>query len=245
MTTTDTRVGILGGTFDPIHNGHIAVADAACAALALHRVLVIPSHHPPHRRVQPQASSYHRFAMVAMATVPRAQPVEYMASDMELLAARDRSYTALTLRQLQAGGLRARQMFFITGADAFAEIASWNDYPAILELTHFVVVSRPRHPARRMPELLPALRDRMMLTHLEGPQRDLIMRSVATDAPVAVEAADRLGIWLVDVPHLSTPDVSSTEIKRRLRDGESIAGLVSPMVEEYIRRHGLYGAETA
>ena len=216
------RVGILGGTFDPIHEGHLAVAEAACTALGLDEVLFIPSHHPPHRRVEPQASGYHRFAMVALAVADRPK---FLASDVELRAA-DWSYTSVTLRRLHATAFDALQLFFITGADAFAEIATWKDYPAILDLANFVVGSRPGLSAALIPDRLPTLRDRMIM------KRDAdAHREAGADRPAATR------IWLVEAP---TPDVSSTEVRRRVRAGEPFDGLVPRAVERYIARHHLY-----
>lgn len=217
--TTSQRVGILGGTFDPVHEGHVAVADAALEALDLDEVLFIPSHHPPHRRVEPMASGYHRFAMVALALADRPA---LLASDVELRAA-DWSYTSVTLRRLHERAFDALQLFFITGADAFAEIATWKDYPAILDLANFVVVSRPGLSATSIPDRLPTLRDRM------------IMKGADLGDAGGVAAATR--IWLVDAV---TPDVSSTEVRRRVRAGEPIDGLVARAVERYVVRHHLY-----
>jgi nicotinate-nucleotide adenylyltransferase len=235
MTSSQSPVGILGGTFDPIHLGHLAVAEAACAALGLAEVLFIPSHHPPHRRIEPHASGYHRFAMLALALADRpalSEPSKgerrvegpgFLVSDVELLAS-SWSYTSVTLRRLHEAAFDALQLFFITGADAFAEIASWNDYPAILDLANFAVVSRPGYPAASLPEQLPMLRDRMTMR-----------QAAAVDH--AVGKAGITKIWLVQAV---TPDVSSTEVRRRARAGESLEGLVPTAVEQYIERHHLY-----
>ena len=122
------RLGVLGGTFDPIHCGHVDAAHAAAAALGLTDLIVVPSFIPPHRP-QPIASSYHRFAMVALAVAGRRG---WRASDLELRA-EGPSYTSATLDRLHAGGWRPDEIFFITGADAFGDIATWRDYPALLE----------------------------------------------------------------------------------------------------------------
>ena len=125
------RLGLLGGTLDPIHLGHLETARAARAALALDRVIVLPSRVPPHRTSQPVASRYHRFAMTALA-VNGAEGLRL--SDMELCAPGP-SYTADTLTRFRERfGLDRSQIFFITGADAFAEIATWHRYPEVLDL---------------------------------------------------------------------------------------------------------------
>jgi nicotinate-nucleotide adenylyltransferase len=215
------RFGVLGGTLDPIHMGHVEAALVAREALALDRVLVIPAHVPPHRTT-PASSPFHRFAMAALAV----NGVEGLAaSDMEVLEPGP-SYTADTLLRLHAQGYAASQIFFITGADAFAEIETWNRYPAVLDLANFVVVSRPGMPLTMLRQRLPELKPRMRLPigaargHREAP-------------PTATETS----IFLVDAP---TPDVSSTDIRRRVADGLSIAGLVPPAVQVHIHQHALY-----
>ena len=147
------RLGILGGTLDPVHVGHVETALAARDALALDRVLLLPSRIPPHRPLQPSASPFHRFAMAALA-VNGIEGVE--ASDIEL-GAPGPSYTASTLERFHESGTRPSQIFFILGADAFAEIETWNRYPRVLDMANFVVVSRPGYDSHRIVESLPAL----------------------------------------------------------------------------------------
>jgi nicotinate-nucleotide adenylyltransferase len=153
MTAASLRIGLLGGTLDPIHVGHLDAAEAARTSLALDGIVVIPSHDPPHRPVDPHASAFHRFAMAALAIEGRRG---YRVSDMELQR-EGPSYTAFTLRDWHAAGWRPSQLFFVIGADAFAEIATWYDYPAILDACQFAVVSRPgttvREALTRTPDL--------------------------------------------------------------------------------------------
>src|SRR5215210_2203566 len=133
------RVGILGGTFDPIHNGHLEAAQAARKTLALDRIMLLPARTSPHRSSEPRASAFHRFAMAALAATTKPG---MEVSDLELH--RDGpSYTSITLQHLHADGYKPSQLFFILGADAFAEIATWHDYPRLLDFSNFVVVSRP------------------------------------------------------------------------------------------------------
>jgi nicotinate-nucleotide adenylyltransferase len=207
------RIGILGGTFDPIHWGHIEAAFAAESVLNLSRIVVVPSHVTPHRP-QPHASSHHRFALAALVVTGRAR---WRASDVEL---RDpaMSYTSATLRKFHERGYAARELFFITGADAFADIESWRHYPEILDLAHFAVVSRPGYAVADLPSRLPALAGRM--------------------APPPLDAANCVtpSIFLIDA---RTADVSSTAIRARCMRGESLQGLVPEPVREHIERHGL------
>src|SRR5688572_4630014 len=136
------RFGLLGGTFDPIHNGHLAAARAAEQAVALDVVRFIPSARPPHRADSPKASEYHRLEMIRLALASSAGHAHWEVSDLELRR-HGPSYTYDTLTALQDEGLTPLQIFFIIGADAFAEIATWHRYPAVLDAAHFAVVTRP------------------------------------------------------------------------------------------------------
>jgi nicotinate-nucleotide adenylyltransferase len=212
------RVGILGGTFDPIHRGHVDIGDAAQAALGLTELHVVTSHLPPHRP-PPETSSYHRFAMVALTAAERPA---WRASDLELRHETP-SYTSRTLHKFHDRGYEPTQLHFVIGADAFAEIASWRDYPNILEAAHFVVVSRPHFPATMLAERLPRLAGRMVTESREV---------LASDVPL---------IFLIDTV---TADVSSTAIRSRLATGAAIDGMVPRPVQQHIEQHGLYTSAT-
>jgi nicotinate-nucleotide adenylyltransferase len=211
------RLGLFGGTFDPIHVGHMDAADAARRALALHQVLFIPSHLPPHREADPRATMFHRFAMVALAT--NAEPA-YGASDVEARRA-GTSYTHDTLLGLYAQGWAPTQLFFIIGTDAFAQIAMWREFPRLVEGTNFAVVGRSGTTLDAALARTPALATR-----------------VRTLARVP-EPSDETAVYLIDA---ATRDVSSTHIRAELAAGRSIANLVPEPVERHIIRHGLYGA---
>jgi len=209
------RLGLLGGTFDPIHRGHLDVAHAARRALSLDAVWLIPARVPPHRR-EPHASAAHRFAMASLAIQPEAG---LLVSDLEMEAAGP-SYTADTLDRLAARGLDVRSAFFILGADAFRDIAAWRDYPSVLDRCHFAVVSRPGLAAGELRGLLPALSHRMF------------------DMPCDVPAEP--SILLVDAP---TAAVSSTDVRRAWSRGEVLEGMLPAAVAAHIARHQLYAAD--
>ena len=137
--------------------------------------------------------------------------------DLEMLSPQP-SYTSTTLDRLQALGFDPRGVYLVTGADAFRDIETWKDYPALLDRCHFAVVSRPDRPASSLKTTLPTLASRMIL-------------------PAAGLPPDGPAIVLVDAP---TAPVSSTDIRRRLASGESIAGMVPDLVARYIERQGLY-----
>ncbi len=208
------RIGLLGGTLDPIHCGHLDAALAAREALDLESVLIVPSHVPPHRSVQPLASPFHRFAMTALAVNGIAG---LLASDDELRIAGP-SYTVSTLERFQRSGWTASQLFFIIGADAFAEIATWHRYPEVLDLAMFVVVARPGHELDELVARLPSLEPRIRR----------VDEHVSTRQP---------SIFLLNV---ATADVSSTEVRQRIQRGASVEGLVPALVDAHIHQHGLY-----
>ena len=211
-------LGVLGGTFDPIHLGHIAAAEAAQQALDLDAVMLVPSHIPPHRQDPVGATGEQRFAMAQLAAAGRPG---WTASRIEV----DRegpSYTYDTLKELSIrlkpdsthqpeNQAASTQLFFILGADAFAEIATWSRYPAVLDLAHFVVVSRPGITLDSLHARVPSA---------------FSPRPSAKTRVILVEAA--------------TPDVSSTDIRRRARAGDSLTTLVPDAVADYIHAHRLY-----
>jgi nicotinate-nucleotide adenylyltransferase len=211
-------VGLLGGTFDPIHLGHLAVARAAERALPLETIRFIPSAQPPHRPDSPRASEYHRFEMTRLAVAESAAPgTHWEVSRLEL----DRdgpSYSFETLRSVRAEGLTPRQIVFLTGADAFAEIESWYRYPEVLECAHFGVVTRPGTTLDNLRQRLPTLASRMIEA-----------------ADVTETSPPRIILIPAD-----TPDISSTDIRRLAGQGKSIATLVPPAVAAYIAQHSLY-----
>jgi len=206
------RLGILGGTFDPVHRGHLDVAEAARRAAALDQILIVPSRVPSHRGA-PHASAAHRFAMAALA----AQPFPHLlVSDIEMESA-EPAYTVHTLDRLVQRGADAARLFFITGADAFLDIPSWKDFPAVLDRSHFVVVSRPGHPVGQLAALLPGLAGRM--------------KSMPRDVP------NRPAVLLVDAP---TAAVSSTAVRDHVAADAPIDDFVPAAVADYIHKHRLY-----
>jgi nicotinate-nucleotide adenylyltransferase len=167
---------------------------------------------PPHRNGRLLASGYQRFALVALAIQDHPG---FRAAAMELERG-GHSFTVETLRQLHAEGYRPLQLFFIIGADAFAEIATWREYPGVLDAAHFVVIARPgaslATAIARNPSLAPRLRE---------PRDD----------------RSETGIFLVEA---HTRDVSSTSIRSRLAAGQTIEDLVPAPVARYIAANDLY-----
>jgi nicotinate-nucleotide adenylyltransferase len=219
--TARRRIGLLGGTLDPIHNGHLEAAEAARRALMLDVVWILPSRTPPHRLPEPHASGFHRFAMAALASADRQG---MLVSDRELLR-EGPSYTSQTLEHLTREGFEPSQLFFILGSDAFAEIATWHDYPRFLDLSHFIVISRSGAPTPNPQSLIPNpdLKGRVREPH--DAERSSSTGSSST------------GIFFIDA---QTPQISSTEIRERVSAGTPIDGLVPKAVAAHIHRQGLY-----
>jgi len=214
MTPTG-RLGLLGGTFDPVHLGHLDAAAAARDALGLDEVWFVPSHAPPHRPAHPLASDLHRYAMVALAVDGHAS---YRACDLELVR-EGASYTQDTLRAVQAQGWAPSQIFFILGADAMAEIATWRGFPAVLDLAHFVVIARPGVTLETALARTPALASRVH------------------DGRTGAPAGPATRVILVEA---ATREVSSTMIRARRAEGTAIDDLVPAPVARYIETHDLY-----
>ena len=207
---SERRLGVLGGTFDPIHYGHLRAGEAAETALALDEIRVIPLRDPPHRTLDPRASAFHRFALCALAI--EGKPT-WRLSDAEVTRTGP-SYTAHTLLALHAEGWKPSQIFVILGSDAFAEIATWYDFPAVLKSANYAVVARPG-------------------TTLQAAWERFDPSGVAD--PSVSEGST--GFFRIDA---QTPDVSSTDIRARLSAGLSIDDLVPPPVARYIVNYRLY-----
>jgi nicotinate-nucleotide adenylyltransferase len=219
----DGAVGIFGGTFNPIHLGHLRAAEEVREALGLARVVFVPSADPPLKRSGPEeiAPAGERLAWVELAI---AGNPAFSVDPLELGRAGP-SYTVDTLREL-ARRLAPARPVFIVGCDAFAELAAWREPKALLELAHFAVVTRP--PAR-------------------GSLADWIPPELAADLVLASggdEARHRsAGTWLRRVP-IRALDVSSTDVRRRLREGRSVRYLLPDPVLEAVVRSGVYTGRT-
>lgn len=209
-------IGVLGGTFDPIHYGHLRPAREAQQALALDEVRFIPAYRPPHRH-GPAATAAQRLAMVRLAI---ADYPGFLVDEREIRRGGP-SYTVPTLESLRAE-LGERPLALLMGADAFLELETWHQWQRLPELVHLVVMNRPGSPLPQGEEALPAwARPRLCRDPRE----------------LAMAAAGRVFFQAV------TPlDISATRIRAAIARGESVEGLVPPTVWEYIRGQGLYGA---
>lgn len=161
------RIGVFGGTFDPIHNGHLHVAEQCRELLKMHRVLFVPARLPPHKRTRPLTAPYHRMAMLRLAI---ASNPGFEASSIEL----DRpgpSYSVDTLRQLRQHQPNGTEMYFIMGADSLNELPTWHDPAGLLAVCKLVVVNRPGAPAvdsTRLASLYPGAEKRVTTIEVPG-----------------------------------------------------------------------------
>jgi len=213
------RVGLFGGTFDPVHLGHLVPAVRAAETFRLDSLTFVPAGRPPHRAGELLTSFSHRFAMLALATHPYER---FFVSDLEL-AGEGPTYTVDTLRRF-ASSCESDHLFFLMGSDSFSQIATWHRWEEIVELAHLIVLHRATAWDESLVERVPAaLHDRLVW--------------VEPFAEVADPPPDARRIYLLD--HEPFP-VSATHLRERLRRGQTIEELVPPEVHRYILKYRLY-----
>src|SRR4029078_12026837 len=185
------NIGLFGGTFDPIHKGHLALATPARERCRLGRIYFVPSNVPPHKTSQPVASFFHRYAMTVLATegersfVPSSleAPAEFALQDKK--SARDATagapnYSIDTMRKLKREFKKAARLFFLVGIDAFNDIAKWHQAEALFTECEFIVASRPGYSLADVANALPpSLRPRPEVTrpfHKQAATGDLVLK---------------------------------------------------------------------
>ncbi|MDD8020594.1 MAG: nicotinate-nucleotide adenylyltransferase [Acidobacteriota bacterium] len=214
-----TLTGLFGGTFNPIHRGHLRAAEEVRKYLPLDRILFIPSYIPPHKDQKEVVSAWHRLRMVEIACKPHAG---FIASDLEVKNPGP-SYSIVTLKRLKK--LYPQDLFFfIVGSDAFLEIETWKDYARLIQECSFVIVKRPGWALEQLNKVIEKIK----------PERVVEM---IKKAEIKTENYTRTGLYLIDIDGLN---ISSSEIRRRLQAGLPVDGLVPPGVEEYILKNHLY-----
>ena len=231
------NIGLFGGTFDPIHRGHLALAQAARERCKLSRVLFVPANVPPHKQSQPLSAFPHRYAMIALATAPTKnfEPSLLEApGDLDSISpTREKknlpkpNYTIDTIRNLKQSFKKADRLFLLIGIDAFADIAKWHQPEALFRECEFVVASRPGFSLADVANALPAsLRPREEVTrpfHKQAATGDLVLNGVT--------------IHLLDEVY---QPISSTTIRQAAAVGKPLARFVDPAVADYIKKMGLY-----
>lgn len=218
------RIALYGGTFDPVHNGHTAVAQALSKLFALDEVLFIPAAHAPHKRISQVTPAIHRYAMLALAT----QSEPRLRINTIEIDAPERPYTFETLERMRERLGSAVQLFFVMGADSWMEIATWREWERVLASSNHIIVVRPGYDLGTE-HVAPAIRERVV---------DLR----AIDEEAASRKIDSRGDRKIYVTDAVQMDVSATAIRRAVREGREADwhNLVSPPVADYIRKYELY-----
>ena len=232
------NIGLFGGTFDPIHKGHIALAAAARERCELGRIYFVPTNVPPHKAAQPVASFFDRYALTALATQGEKTfvasaleaPGEFVLHDKKSAKASVVSgpnYSIDTIRKLKRSLKKIDRLFFLIGIDAFKDIAKWHEAEALFSECEFTIASRPGFSLADVAAALPEkFRPRAEITKPFAKQPasgDLVLSGVT--------------LHLMDNVNVK---VSATEIRNAIRAKRPIKKFVSESVEEYIKKEGLY-----
>jgi nicotinate-nucleotide adenylyltransferase len=218
------HIALFGGTFDPIHSGHIAVARAAERRFHLDCVYFIPSSRPPHKPAAELCAYEHRFAMVALACFEHPRFVPSLAEASVNGASPQVFYSIDTVRRFRQQFNQADdRIYFIVGADSFLHLRTWKDYIELLQLCDFVVANRPGFQIRKLREVIPPS---LLLSSAEKQSRDSRVIRLRDTAVYVLETV--------------ASHVSATDVRQRIERGLRVRGLVPPGVEEYITKQALY-----
>lgn len=218
------RIAFYGGSFDPVHDGHLTIARKLSEIFALEEFVFIPAFHAPHKKDKKPTSAFHRFAMLALATASEAQ---IKVSKMEIEAP-ERPYTVETLTRLKNETADA-QIFFVMGADSWQDITTWREWEKVLTTVNVIVVTRPDYEIG-FSHVTDEIRDRIV---------DLRQSSDAktqSGKDAKEETEDR--IYITDAVQI---DVSATEIRGKIRDAaDDWQEFLPTEVIKYIEKYGLY-----
>jgi len=225
------NIGLFGGSFDPIHRGHLTLAQAAADRFSLRQVLFVPANVPPHKQKQPLTAFVHRYAMVALATQDDKRWVPSLLEAGEPGAGggvgQPANYSIDTVRRLKQTLKKADRLFFLIGMDAFKDIAKWREARALLAECEFIVASRPGFSLRDVAESLPeGLRPPASVTkpfHKQPAAGDLVLPGVTLHLLDGVQQ-----------------NVSATTIRAAAAQGKPLGRWLDPRVAEYVRKMGLY-----
>ena len=206
------KIGILGGTFDPIHVGHLLMAEEAASKHSLDKVLFVPNNQSPLKKNHPQASNAHRLNMLDLAMN---EIVKFEVSDFEIKQ-KGPSYTVETARHFKKNTGKNTELYFILGEDAFVSIHKWKDAKTLLGLVNFLVFRRV-FTGKNSGE-------KLTIEWINGFLRSIINQ----------ESSER--VFILN----GVSKISSSNVRKRIEQGKSVSILVPRVVEEYILRHRLY-----
>lgn len=219
------KLGIFGGTFNPIHMGHLYIAEQTCKRLPLDRVMFLPSGDPPHKPAETLAPAPHRLEMVRQAIENQEQ---FVLSDFEIHA-QDKSYSIDTMQHFKK--TLKEELWFMVGLDAFQDIPSWKSAEELLVTTNFAVISRPGHSFTHMTSIpfLPPIAPSTLQALEEG-----------TLDRLDVSTSNTTTLTILCLPPCH---ISASAIRDHLRAGKDVIDWLPPGIESYIIQHHLYGAQ--
>ena len=200
------RIAFYGGSFDPIHNGHLTIAQKIIEVFRLDEFVFIPAFHAPHKKNKQVSSAFHRYAMLSLAT---ANIDEVKVSTIELDAP-ERPYSIETLSKLKSELGETHQIFFVIGADSWQEITTWRDWETLLKLVNFIVVTRPNyeitfsHVTEEINEQIVDLRNNKTFAANENESRIYITDCVQLDisaTKIRSSVSGNLNNWQEFVPN--------------------------------------------
>ena len=224
------NIALFGGTFDPIHRGHVIVARAAAAKFQLKQVWFVPADIPPHKQKTPILPFYHRYAMVALALAGEKAFVPSLleAPDPDIDGNRRKpSYSIDTVRRVKATLGKSDHLYFLIGMDAFKDIAKWYEVEALLGECDFIIAARPGYSLADVASSLPAkLRPGAAVTKL--------FRKQKMEGPLVLPGAT---LHMLPETH---ENVSATQIRSAVERGGALKRLVPDAVAEYIHKEQLY-----
>ena len=241
------RIGAYGGTFDPIHRGHIEVAQAVLEKFEIDELFIIPAARPPHKDPRDLSGSHHRFAMAAIATLPLLG-VRVSALEIEAPA---KPYTFETVWRLRSYYGSGAELYFIIGSDSFEELHTWRRPDLILSGCNLIVAARPGYEISstavdRLAAMLAYPHGEPVATNqTKGERGDLGRRVGIIDlrgSSGAGNTSERRASGLIFLTDYVRVDVSSTEIRRQAASNLDIEGVVPRGVADYIRKYELYDA---
>ena len=202
MSATTNKIAFYGGSFDPIHDGHLAIAEKLIELFELDKFVFVPAFHAPHKKDKKPTSAFHRFAMLCLATNGESK---IRVSKVELDAP-EKPYTFETLTKLK-NELTGAEIFFVMGADSWQEITTWREWETVLTLTNVVVVTRPNFEIG-FSHVTDAIRERIVDLRNSNQQED--KRQKRKDKGQKIFITDAVQM-----------EISSTEIRRKIREKQS------------------------
>jgi nicotinate-nucleotide adenylyltransferase len=223
------NLALFGGTFDPIHRGHLKVARAATDRFGLKEVWFVPADIPPHKQKAPITSFSHRYAMIALATSDEKDFIPSLLEEPDPDAGKNRrpSFSIDTVRRVKASLRKSDHLYFLIGMDAFKDIAKWHEAEALLRECDFIVAARPGYSLADVASALPkSLQPDAAVTR--------VFRQQEMSGPLAVS-----GIMLHMLPE-THENVSATQIRAAVGRGGALKKLVPDAVAEYIHKEHLY-----